>query len=145
MYNKMYNKISNIIISKYNVAVRSSMQGEWHVTIEVTEENEFNHINTIFVPESNRSQGIARETIKLIEEETKNQGKFEITLDAFPYSDNQGNTIESIVSLVNWYKSLGYAMDNDNDYNAFVEDADTTKLYGYEEIAKGTLTMFKEV
>ena len=141
----MYNKISKIISDKYNVAVRPSMQGEWHATIEITENESHNYINTIFVPELNRGQGIAKELINLIEEETKIQNKQEVILDAFPYSDNQGNTIESIVSLVNWYKSLGYAMDNDNDYNAFVEDADTTKLYGYEEIAKGTLTMFKEV
>jgi len=141
----MYNKISKIISDKYNVAVRPSMQGEWHVTIEITENEGHNYINTIFVPELNRGQGIAKELINLIEEETKIQNKQEVILDAFPYSDNQGNTIESIVSLVNWYKSLGYAMDNDNDYNAFVEDADANKLYSYEEVPKGCLTLYKEV
>ena len=141
----MYNKISKIISDKHNIAVRPSMQGEWHVTIEITENEDYNYINTIFVPELNRGQGIAKEIINLIEKETKNQNKQEVILDAFPYSDNQGNTAESIVSLVNWYKSLGYSMDNDNDYNAFLEDADTSKLYAYNEITKGCLTMCKEV
>ena len=141
----MYNKISKIISDKHNIAVRPSMQGEWHVTIEITENEDYNYINTIFVPELNRGQGIAKEIINLIEKETKNQNKQEVILDAFPYSDNQGNTVESIVSLVNWYKSLGYSMDNDNDYNAFLEDADTSKLYAYNEITKGCLTMCKEV
>jgi predicted GNAT family acetyltransferase len=140
----MYKKISEIIMNKYDVAVRPSMVGEWHVTIEITDAEEETYINTIFVPEVNRGQGIAREIISLIEKETKTSGKTTVSLDAFPYSDNQGNTVETISRLVNWYKSLGYEMVNEFDYCVFLEESNS-QLYGYEDIPRGLLTMYKDI
>lgn len=141
----MYKDIAEIIMNKYDVAVRPSMEGEWHVTIETTDREEETYINTIFVPECNRGQGIAREIISLIEEETRKLGKTTVSLDAFPYSDNQGNTVEAISKLVNWYKSLGYEMVNEFDYCVFLEESSPDSIYGYEDLPKGLLTMYKDM
>jgi len=134
----MYEKIADEIIAKYGVAVRSSFEGEWHITIDVVELTNSTKINMLFVPETYRKQGIATEIIQLIEE----QSEF-VELEAFPYSDNKGNTKENIDTLVKWYQKLGYELEYQKDYDCWLEDADD-RLYSYEEL-KAVIGMYKEM
>lgn len=104
MLDRIYERIEEIM----GESVAREFKDDETMSVEINLEGFFPEIKSLTVPYSRRGQGLGRKLLAATCQALKEAGYNRVGLYAFPYSYGEGNSMEEIKDLMQWYEKQGF-------------------------------------